>query len=193
MATTIEDGSGRGFSAKVDDENRLYTRSITESEFDYGTRKGRAYNINTLFYPITGSTEVPIIYFKNNEEKTITLAAWFIGTSCATSANGILKMYTNPSSGTIISGGEDIAAVNRLIGSSNTLDADIKKGGDGFTVAGYSSEPVLYQPQGATSRTFGNIQIAVEKGGSVVVNYDPNGQAPFQIYIGFQLYVGELE
>ena len=35
MATTIEDGSGKGFSVKVDSENRLFSRSITETEFDH--------------------------------------------------------------------------------------------------------------------------------------------------------------
>lgn len=193
MATTIEDGSGKGFSTKVDETNRLSVRGITESEFDKATRSGNAYNVNTLFYSITGATEQPIIYLKNNEDDIITLAAWFIGTSGSTSSNGILKMYTNPTSGTIITGGADVTPVNRLIGSSNQLQADVKKGGDGFTVSGYGSDPVLYQPQGANARTFGNIQLALTKGSSVVVNYDPNGQQPFQIYIGFQIYISEAQ
>jgi len=193
MATTIEDGSGKGYSVKVDETNRLSVRGTTESEFDKATRSGNAYNVNTLFYSITGATEQPIIYVKNNEDEVITLAAWFIGTSGSTSSNGILKMYTNPTSGTIITGGDDVTPVNRLVGSSNQLQADIKKGGDGFTVSGYNSTPVLYQPQGATARTFGNIQLALTKGSSVVVNYDPNGQQPFQIYIGFQIYISEAQ
>ncbi len=193
MATTIEDGKGKGFSVGVDNQNRLFTRSVTESEFDKATRTGNAYNINTLFFAVTESVERPLLYFKNNENKTVTLAAWFIGTSGASSNNAIIKMYTNPTSGTIISGGNDVEAVNRLVGSSNTLDADIKSGGDGFTVSGYGTTPVLYQPQGATSRTFGTIQLAVEKGSSVVVNYDPNGQEPFQIYVGFQTYISEAD
>ena len=193
MATTIEDGSGKGYSVKVDETNRLSVRGTTESEFDKATRSGNAYNVNTLFYSITGATEQPIIYVKNNEDEIITLAAWFIGTSGATSSNGILKMYPNPTSGTIISGGDDVTPVNRLIGSSNQLQADIKKGGDGFTVSGYNAEPVLYQPQGANARTFGTIQLALTKGSSVVVNYDPNGQQPFQIYIGFQIYISEAQ
>jgi hypothetical protein len=193
MATTIEDGSGKGYSVKVDETNRLSVRGTTESEFDKATRSGNAYNVNTLFYSITGATEQPIIYVKNNEDDVITLAAWFIGTSGSTSSNGILKMYTNPTTGTIISAGDDVESVNRLIGSSNQLQVDVKKGGDGFTVSGYNSTPVLYQPQGANARTFGSIQLALTKGSSVVVNYDPNGQQPFQIYIGFQIYISEAQ
>ena len=193
MATTIEDGTGKGFSAGVDNQNRLFTRSITESEFDKATRTGNAYNINTLFFLVTGSTEAPLLYLKNNEEKTLTLAAWFFATSGASSSNGIIKMFPNPTSGTIIDSGTDVEAVNRLIGSSNTLDADIKRGGDSFTATGYGTNPVLYQPQGATARGFGTIQIGIEPGSSVVVNYDPNGQEPFQIYVGFQVYLSEAE
>ena len=193
MATTIEDGTGKGFSAGVDNQNRLFTRSITESEFDKATRTGQAYNINTLFFSVTDSAERPLLYVKNNEEKTLTLAAWFFATSGSSSSNGIIKMFPNPTSGTIISSGTDVEAVNRLIGSSNTLDADIKRGGDSFTATGYGTEPVLYQPQGATARTFGTIQIGIEPGSSVVVNYDPNGQEPFQIYVGFQAYLSEAE
>ena len=193
MATTIEDGTGKGFSAGVDSENRLLVRTINETEFDHATRKGSAYNINTLFFSVTDSVERPLLYLKNNEEKTLTLAAWFFATSGSSSSNGIIKMFPNPSSGTIISSGTDVEAVNRLIGSSNTLDADIKRGGDGFTATGYGTEPVLYQPQGATSRGFGSIQIAIEPGSSVVINYDPNGQEPFQIYVGFQVYLAESE
>lgn len=193
MATTIEDGTGKGFSVGVDSQNRLFTRSITESEFDKATRTGNAYNINTLFFPVTDSVERPLLYVKNNEEKTLTLAAWFFATSGSSSSNAIIKMFPNPTSGTIISSGTDVEAVNRLIGSSNTLDADIKRGGDGFTVTGYGTNPVLYQPQGATARGFGTIQIGIEPGSSVVVNYDPNGQEPFQIYVGFQVYLSEAE
>jgi len=191
MATTIEDGKGRGFSVGVDNENRLLVRNINETEFEHATRKGNAYNINTLFFEVTSSTEVPLLYFKNNEEQVTTLAAWFFATSGSSSNNGIIKMFPNPSSGTIISSGTDVEAVNRLVGSSNTLDADIKKGGDGFTVTGYGVNPVLYQPQGATSRSFGSIQLGIEPGSSVVINYDPNGQEPFQIYVGFQLYIAD--
>ena len=193
MATTIEDGTGKGFSVGVDSQNRLFTRSITESEFDKATRTGNAYNINTLFFLVTGSTEAPLLYLKNNEEKTLTLAAWFFATSGSSSSNGIIKMFPNATSGTIIDSGTDVEAVNRLIGSSNTLDADIKRGGDGFTATGYGTNPVLYQPQGATARGFGTIQIGIEPGSSVVVNYDPNGQEPFQIYVGFQVYLSEAE
>lgn len=194
MATTIEDGSGKGYSVKVDSENRFFTRSITESEFDKATRSGNAYNINTLFLPLSGGTETPILYLRNNEDNILNLAAWFIGTDNSTgtpSRQGLVKLYSNPTAGTIITSGADVTPANRLVGSSNVLDVDIKSGGDGFTVSGFAVDPLLYQTQGQTARVFGNIQLAILKGGSVVITYTPNGQNPLEIYAGFQVYLSD--
>jgi len=196
MATTIEDGTGSGFSVKVDGENRLFSRSITESEFEYSVRKGSSFNVNTEFLTITGSSETPIMYLKSNEDKDIILAAWFIGTDNASgtpSRSGLMRVYFNPTAGSIISSGTDVTPVNRQGGSSNTLDLDVKSGGDGFTATGYDSTPVLYQTQGASARAFGNVQLSLKKGSSVVVTYLPNGAQPVEIYTGFQLYISEVE
>jgi len=196
MATTIEDGTGSGFSVKVDGENRLFSRSITESEFDYAVRKGLSFNVNTEFLTITGSSETPIMYLKSNEDSDIILSAWFIGTDNASgtpSRNGLMRVYFNPTAGSIISSGTDVTPVNRQGGSSNTIDLDVKSGGDGFTATGFNPTSVLFQTQGSNARTFGNVQLALKKGSSVVVTYLPNGAQPVEIYTGFQLYISEVE
>ena len=196
MATTIEDGTGSGFSVKVDGENRLFSRSITESEFDYAVRKGLSFNVNTEFLTITGSSETPIMYLKSNEDSDIILSAWFIGTDNASgtpSRNGLMRVYFNPTAGSIISSGTDVTPVNRQGGSSNTIDLDVKSGGDGFTATGFNPTSVLFQTQGSNARTFGTVQLALKKGSSVVVTYLPNGAQPVEIYTGFQLYISEVE
>tara|TARA_R110000823_G_scaffold303181_1_gene424513 strand:- start:67 stop:654 length:588 start_codon:yes stop_codon:yes gene_type:complete len=195
MATTIEDGSGKGFSVKVDAENRLFSRSITETEFDHAVRKGESFNVNTEFLVITANTETPIMYLKNNENEDVILAAWFIGTdnnAGSPTRNGLMRVYFNPTSGTIISSGVDVTPVNRKGGSSGTIELDVKAGGEGFTAVGYDPVSVLFQTQGANSRAFGNVQLALSKGSSVVVTYLPNGGTN-EIYTGFQLYKSEIE
>ena len=191
MATTIEDGSGQGFSAKIDNQNRLYTRSITETEFDKATIQGDAFNINTEFLTITSGSEVPLLYFKNNEDQDLVIAAWFNGTDAAAGTStrlNLLRVYVNPTGGTIISGGSDVIPVNRAIGSSTKLDADIKSGGNGFTFTGFSSPPILYQTQPNSARVFGNVQLVVKKGGSLVVTFQQYGTTSIDIYTGFQVY-----
>ncbi len=195
MATTIEDGSGQGFSAKVDFQNRIAVRAITESEFDSSTRNGNAYNINTEFLTITSGSEVPLLFLKNNEDEDLVISAWFNGTDAAVGSSSrlnLLKVYTNPTSGTILTGGTDVIAVNRSIGSSNKLIADIKAGGDGFTFAGYTPTPILYQTQPNSSRAFGNVQLVLRKGSSLVVTFQQYGTTSIDIYTGFQVYLGEI-
>jgi len=199
MATIIEDGTGKGNSVKVDAENRLFSRSITETEFENAVRKGLAFNVNTKFLPITtaGPTDGhALLYIKNNEDRDIILAAWFIGTDLGTNGAdlGLMQVFFNPTGGTIVSGGTAITPVNRQGGNSNTIDLDALSGGDSFTATGLG-EPVLYQTQSVGSRAFGTVQLSLKKGASAVVTYIPNGAetAGVDIYTGFQLYISETE
>lgn len=193
MATIIQDGTGKGFSAQIDETNRLLTRTVTQSEFDYATLNGEAYNINTLNISVTVGTETPLLYLKNNENRTMVIAAWFIGTGIQGSAPTSLplfQVYKNPTGGTIISGGADVVAVNRLVGSANELSADIKAGdGSTSTATGYSAIPILYQTQGTSQRAFGNVYIAITKGSSLVVTATMNGAQTIDVYTGFQVYL----
>lgn len=195
MATTIQDGTGTKFKVRVDSDNRLLTKTINETEFDHATSKGEAYNINTEFLTITANTETPLLYLKSNEDRDLVISAWFIGTDAdsgtATRLN-LLRVYTNPTSGSIITSGSNITSVNRLIGSSNQLDADVKKGGEGFTVSGFTSTPILYQTQPNKSRAFGTVQLVLKKGSSLVVTYQHYGLTQNDIYTGFQVYLSDL-
>lgn len=51
MGETIEDGSGQGYSAKVDDENRLHTFSIAEPEDKHQARNGKAWSYDIVETP----------------------------------------------------------------------------------------------------------------------------------------------
>jgi hypothetical protein len=191
MATTIQDGTGTKNKVKVDSKNKIFVRSTSESEFDNATNDGDAFNINTEFITITGSSETPLLYLKNNENSNLVLSAWFIGTdanSGSATRLSLMRVYTNPTSGTIISSGADVTAVNRLVGSANEFNGIIKKGGDGFTVSGYNTTPILYQTQGTSQRNFGTVQIVLQKGSSVVVTYQQYGLTSQDVYTGFQIY-----
>lgn len=195
MSTIIQDGTGTKLKVKVNSENRMLTQTISESEFDHSVGKGEAYNINTEFVTVTGSSEVPLLYIKSNEDRDLVLNAWFIGTDADTGTAtrlSLFRVYKNPTSGTIISSGTDITPVNRNFGSSNELEVIAKKGGDGFTVSGYESTPVLYQTQGTKQRNFGTVQLVLTKGSSVVVTYQQYGLTSNDIYNGFQVYLSDV-
>lgn len=195
MATTIQDGTGTKLKAKINEENRLLTQTISETEFDHATGKGDSYNINTEFLTITGNTEIPLLYIKNNNDRDLVLSAWFIGTdadSGTATRLSLMRVYKNPTSGTLISSGTDITPVNRNFGSSNEFEGIAKKGGDGFTISGFEPTPILYQTQGTKQRNFGTVQLVLAKGSSVVVTYQQYGLTQNDIYTGFQVYLSDV-
>lgn len=195
MATTIQDGTGKGYSARIDDEGRIYTRTTNETELEHAVISGRAFNINTEFLPISSSGESALLYVKNNENDPLVIAAWFIGTDFAAGTptrQGLAQVYVNPTGGTLIASASAITAVNRLIGSSQTLDADIYKGGDGYTITGQQPTSVLYQTQGSSARVFGTVYLSLPKGSSLAVTYTPNGAQPLEIYTGFQVFKSDV-
>ena len=198
MATTIEDGSGQGFGVKVDQDNRMFVRGVTESEFEHAVRNGRSFNVNTEFISITtgSTTEHAILYLKNNEDTDIVLAAWFIGTAAASGTTfdvgPVLKVYYNPTGGSLISDASSVTPVNRQGGSSETFDITVYKAtGPEKTITGYITTPVLFQTQPKEGRAFGTVYLSLKKGASLGVVYIPNGAEPVQIYTGFQGYKPE--
>ena len=60
-------GTGDGYLAKVNANQRLYTTSITIDENLAATKDGRSYNVNTGTITLTDAVDTPIIYMKNNE------------------------------------------------------------------------------------------------------------------------------
>lgn len=192
MSTIIQDGSGNGFSARVDSKNRLAVKGVTRTEFENSTFEGDAYNINTFNISVTVGTETPLLYLKNNESRDIVIAAWFIGTGIqggSPTSLPLFQVYTNVTGGTILSG-TPVEAVNRAVGVANVLDADIFAGdGSTSTATGYDPVPILYQTQGAQQRAFGNVYITLKRGASVVVTATMNGAQNIDVYTGFQVYL----
>lgn len=191
MATTIKDGTGQGFSLKVDSEGRLYNQGVSNTSIEYAVQDSRAFNVNTYFLPISSSGENALLYVKNNEDRDLIIGAWFIGTDNAAGTptrSGLAQVYFNPTGGTLIASASAVTPVNRKSGDKETLDALIYKGGDGFTITGQDPNPVLYQTQGASARAFGNVYLTLPKGSSLAVTYTPNGAQPLEVYTGFQVY-----
>ena len=192
MGFEIKDGTGTGNLAKVDAENRVAVRAITETETEKAVLEGRAFNINTEFLPITTNVEHALLYVKNNEDQNLIIAAWFNGTDFGTDGGtdaGLIRVYYNPTGGTIISDATTVTAANRNAGSSRVLSADVFSGGEASTFNGNDTPAVLYQTQKVNSRAFGNVFLTLPKGSSLVATYLPNGAQPVDIYTGFQVYV----
>lgn len=66
MGTAIVDGSGDGFSAKVDADLRLYTRSVGQTEMSFlSQQKASAYELHPPRFSNITTTETFLVWMKN--------------------------------------------------------------------------------------------------------------------------------
>lgn len=134
----IQDGTGKGYSAKVDSHNRIHTDSINTEREEAQSQRGYSYNINTGNITLTNaSTANGVLYLKNNEDYNLVISNFFynFGNSTGGSGNMYVDIIRNPSTGTLISGATavDITA-NRNFGSSRALSVTAYKGSTGTTI-----------------------------------------------------------
>ena len=177
MAEIIKDGTGKGNTAKVDNNNQLHTFSVTETEQRQASQLGNEYNINTGTIAYTGTGESSMIYFKNDESTDfiITAIAVGLGTRSATVTDAAnITIIRNPTGGDIIS---DATAVsinsNTNFGSSNSLSSTTLayKGKDGGTITGGTDHALLYMTDG---RLYATLNVELPKGSSIAVKIDLN-------------------
>ena len=187
--TQILDGRGTGFLAQVDQQNRLRTRAISETEFEEATITGEAFNINTLFLPFAIGADSAILRVFNDEPRSIILQGWFIGTYGGSGGDPIVQVFggvTGFNAGTPV----DVPVVNRNVGSARTFEVTAERAdAAGRSFTGGAANPVLYQTQPNAGRVFGNVFITVPRGASVGVSIIANGSTGIELYTGFTGYV----
>ena len=188
-----------GDTARVQN-NRLNVTGVAITQYELEAFIGTAFNINTEYLTIDGADgESALLYIKNDGSKDISLQGWFIGSldlGGTPTEKPLMRVYFNPTGGTIISDQVAIDIVNRNAGASESFGDIIayKASGSGKTFTGQDPTPVLYQPQNANARSFGNVFLTLPKGTSVVVTCDPNTTAggTFKLYTGFTGFIDTL-
>jgi hypothetical protein len=139
MPLTIEDGKGKGRLAGVNLNNQLEVFAITETELDKSVLSGDRYNVNTGYVTLNSTTESALLHIKNNEddELVVTALIYNLGQSTGGSGSCRVSVYRNPTSGTIVSGGDVVSAnANMNFGSNKTLVGDYFKGAQSLTTTG---------------------------------------------------------
>lgn len=131
MATTIQDGTGKGFQAKVDDTNRIEVRAVVEDSALEGASEGNTFVVGTPFLTQTGSSANGLLYFNFNENVSLfaktfsSQARWASG---ATFDNYLINVYTNVPESSLGGTWVDFTPFNANIGSSNELSGTFKYG-----------------------------------------------------------------
>lgn len=89
MAEEIEDGTGQGYKAKVDNENRLVTFAITETEDKHQNRQGLQWSLPFSTTPTVG---VSVFFYLENTGQ-VPLAITDIRSYCASAGEIIIMEW----------------------------------------------------------------------------------------------------
>ena len=103
---TILDGTGQGYEAKVDKNNRLQVLAVSEGFSIESALVGENYNLNTGAITLTSANESAVAYLKNDEDANLIIKDIIIilGASTGGSGNLEVELIKNPTTGTIVSG-----------------------------------------------------------------------------------------
>lgn len=145
MATTIEDGTGKGFSAKVDNTNRLEVRAVSEEGRVAGAADGDTFIIGSPFLTQTGASENGLLFWQIDEDDdyyATTFSSQARFTTGGTTSNYLLQVYKGIPASSLTGTWVDTTPLNANFGSSNTLAGTFKYGSPAGAT-GFSGTPIF--------------------------------------------------
>jgi hypothetical protein len=191
----IQDGTGRGYLARVDAFNRLDTVAVSTDNYVHSAQETRAFNVvaENVSLAATGA-EIPIFYLKNNEAVTLALPAWFLALDAPAAAPvagtnyPLARVWGNP---VLTVPGTAVTPTNRSVGSPRVLVATAQGQTSPTSLAFTTSgTPVLYQTQVWGTRSFNAVNLFLPPGASVGVTLSiPAAVGALLVYTGFQTYL----
>ena len=140
----IDDGTGNANQAKVDGENNLHVRSVSTPIALYAAIQAKSFGVVTGPITLTSANESGILYVLCSDPVdplNVLKQLFYLGPSTGGSGPARIRVYRNPTGGTLISNGTSLTATNLNFTSSLQPNATIKKGAEGLTVTGGS--PVI--------------------------------------------------
>ena len=166
-----------GKTARVNQDNTLSTHSITISEAEHASDLGQSYNINSGLMTLTSAAESGVLYYKNNEDVNVHIDSIVVilgpSTGGAATDTTHIRIYSNPTTGTLISNAVDAEIVqNRNIGATSALASVVYKGATGNTIT--DGAPLIESLVNPASRVAFNIDITVPKGKAIGISLEPN-------------------
>lgn len=137
--TIIQDGSGKGYSAQVTQNNRLAAEAIVITGEDDSIRVGEGWQISSKPVSFTAATASAILYIKNTDSRNFVLdrAVLILGTPTGPAATEDWTFQTlrNPEeTGTIVTNALSAGLSNSNHGSSKVPAAVLYRGVQGDTI-----------------------------------------------------------
>ena len=118
----IEDGTGFGYAAKVDNTNRLEVAASVVDEERVAILRGEAWAVGTGLLQFTAANNAAVVYIKNDSEADLIVDRMRVMFGTATGGTGdwLFRIDRNPTGGTIIDNATAAGVLNINHGSSTT-------------------------------------------------------------------------
>lgn len=133
----IQDGTGKGYLAKITENNRIAVESVAITAEDDSIRIGEGWQISTGPVSFTGAAQSAILYVKNDGPRNFVLdrAVLILGTSTGGTGDWTFQVLRNPGpNGTIVTNAVTAGISNSNHGSGLVPDALLYRGVEGDTV-----------------------------------------------------------
>ncbi len=193
MGFQIQDGTGTSRRTKVTSRNRLLTESITEERAVYNSVvDGQTYVAFTDFITFTGSgtNEYGLIYIKNNSDQLMLIhhvKVW----SGTLNQTAKIRMYDNPTTGTLISSAITSNIMNINLGSSNEFDG-VSYQGNAATQTVTNGELMGNHYIGSGNQQMlammWNGAMVIPKGSTMAVTVQPDNAAVISLTAEIEVY-----
>jgi len=179
MSVFIEDGSGSGFKAKVGSNLHLITSSVSFDPLTHQGVNGDAYS--TFLGPVnlTAAGVHGFLYLLNSQDNNAVLIIDRIVVSlgsiagAAAGSSVVGRVYKNPSTGTLITGGAVLPTpVNRNFGSIKPVSVSGRGwSANNQTVTDGTQLSAVMQP-GPSTAVFQDIGWALPQGASLAITLE---------------------
>lgn len=194
MAVIQNGAGGPATKAQVDETNRLYVRSVSESEQNEQASLGLAYSIPSGFVTLTNSSESAIFFLKNNDDRNLLITRFLVSVRKSTGGtenHARALIYINP---TGMSGGTGVPLTpkNLNFGSSNVLSNISEVGLQGATLTG---SPALFGGFTLPVETLTSeaSSIILPKGASIGVTcVPPANNTSLQVGVGISCHLAPV-
>lgn len=178
MGFNIEDGTGKGYQAKVNEESMLVTYAIVNSMEHHANHKhGVSYNL--LFSETASGAEDCIVYIKNLDDKDLL----FEGITANVATDETLKIILNDI-GTPV-GGSISTSANLNGGANNIADGTFQTGSDITGLSGGITTFKYFFKGGESSKHYNFEQDIVLSKNRVLTIYCVNGSILVDGFISF--------
>lgn len=165
---TIKDGTGKGYQAKVDANNMIRARVVSESVEHYANYTlGLAFSLYFNVTP-TGANDC-FFYFKNTNTHPIVFEGFAAYAASAEAIDVYLKHTGTPS------GGSTLTETNLNTSSASSLDATIQYGNDITGLSGGSLAYRYYIPANSSTNSINFEQDIIVYPQTTLTLYAVNG------------------